>query len=160
MFSCPVPPVGFILLVKDITIQIKTTNSFDSTTEQSAKPDWVDHNKLWKILKEMGKTDHLTCLLRNQYAGQEAIFRNWHGTMNWFKTGKGVYKGCILSPYLFNLYAEYIIRNAELDEMQAGIKMAGKNINNLRYTHNTTPPLDEGERGEWKNWLKAQHSEN
>ena len=105
----------------------------------------------------MGKTDHLTCLLRNQYAGQEAIFRNGHGTMNWFKTGKGVYKGCILSPYLFNLYAEYIIRNAELDEMQAGIKMAGKNINNLRYTHNTTlirkqrrtkEPLDEGERGE------------
>ena len=106
MFSCPVPPVGFIRLVKDITIQIKTTNSFDSTTEQSANPDWMDHNKLWKILKEMGKTDHLTCLLRNRYAGQEAMFRTGHGTMKWFKTGKGGYKGYILSPYIVNLYAE------------------------------------------------------
>ena len=105
----------------------------------------------------MGKTDHLTCLLRNRYAGQEAMFRTGHGTMKWFKTGKGGYKGYILSPYLFNLYAEYIIRNAGLDEVQAGIKIAGKNINNLRYAHNTTlirkqrrtkEPLDESERGE------------
>ena len=95
--------------------------------------DWVDHNKLWKILKEMGIPDHLTCLLRNLYAGQEATVRTGHGTMHWFQIGKGVCQGCILSPCLFNFYAEYIMRNAGLEEAQAGIKSARKNINNLRY---------------------------
>ena len=93
----------------------------------------VDHNKLWKILKEMGIPDNLTCLLRNLYAGQEATVRNGYGTTDWIQIGKGVHQGCILSPCLFNLYAEYIMRNAELDEAQAGIKIAGRNINNLRY---------------------------
>ena len=95
--------------------------------------DCVDHNKLWKILKEMGIPEHLTCLFRNLYAGQEATVRTGHGTTDWFQIGKGVYQGCILSPYLFNFYAEYIMRNAGLEEAQAGIKMAGRNINNLRY---------------------------
>ena len=87
--------------------------------------DCVDHNKLWKILKEMGIPDHLTCLLRNLYAGQEATVRTGHGTTDWFQIGKGVRQGCIVSPCLFNLYAEYIMRNAGLDEAQAGIKIAG-----------------------------------
>ena len=96
---------------------------------------WITIN--WKILKEMGIPDHLTCLLRNLYAGQDATIRTEHGT-DWFQTGKGVHQGCILSPCLFNLYAEYIMRNAGLDEAQAGIKIAGRHINNLRYTDNTT----------------------
>ena len=100
--------------------------------------DRVDHNKLWKILKEMGIPDHLTCLLRNLYAGQEATVRNGHGTTDWFPIGKSVRQGCILSPCLFNLYAEYIMRNARLDEVQAGIKIAGRNINNLRYADDTS----------------------
>ena len=100
--------------------------------------DWVDHNKLWKIIKVMGILDHLTCLLRNPYAGQEATVRTGHGTMDWFQIGKGVHQGCILSHCLFNLYAEYIMRNAGLDEAQAGIKIAGRNSNNLRYTDDTT----------------------
>ena len=100
--------------------------------------DCVDHNKLWKILKEMGIPDHLTCLLRNLYAGQEATVRTGHGTTDWFQIGKGVHQGCILSPCLFNLYAEYIMRNAGLEETQAGIKIAGRNINNLRYADDTT----------------------
>ena len=99
--------------------------------------DCVDHHKLWKILQEMGIPDHLTCLLRNLYAGQEATIRTGRGTTNWFQIGKGVCQGCILSPCLFNLYAEYIMRNG-LDEAQTGIKLAGKNINNLRYAHNNT----------------------
>ena len=90
----------------------------------------MDHNELWKILKEMGIPDHLTCLLRNLYAGQEATVRTGHGTADWFQIGKGVRQGCILSPCLFNLYAEYIMRNAGLEETQAGIKIAGRNINN------------------------------
>ena len=94
--------------------------------------DCVDHNKPWKILKEMGIPDHLTCLLRNLYAGQKATVRTGHGRMDWLQIGKGVYQGCILSPYLFNLYAEYIMQNARLDEAQAGIKIARRNINNLR----------------------------
>ena len=98
----------------------------------------VDHNKLWKILKEMVIPDHLTCLLRNLYAGQEATPRMAQGGTDWFQTRKGVSQGCILSPCLFNLYAEYIMRNAGLDEAQAGIKIAGRNINNLRYTDDTT----------------------
>ena len=100
--------------------------------------DCVDHNQLWKILKEMGIPAHLTCLLRNLYASQEATVRTGHGTTDWFHIGKGVCQGCILSPCLFNLYAEYIMRNAGLDEAQAGIKIAGRNINNLRYTDDTT----------------------
>ena len=98
----------------------------------------MDHNKLWKILKEVGIPDHLTCLLRNLYAGQEATVRTGHGTTDWFQTGKGVCQGYILSPCLFNLYAEYIMRNAGLDEAQAGVKIVGRNINNLRYADDTT----------------------
>ena len=93
--------------------------------------DCVDHNKLWKTLQEMGIPDHLTCLLRNLYAVQEVIVRTGHGTIDWFQIEKGVRQGCILSPCLFNLYAEYIMRNAGLDEAQAEIKIAGRNINNL-----------------------------
>ena len=100
--------------------------------------DCVDKNKLWKILKEMGIPDHLTCLLRNLYAGQEATVRTGHGTTDWFQIGKGVNQGCILSTCLFNLYAEYIMRNAGLEEAQAGIKIAGRSINNLRYADDTT----------------------
>ena len=117
----------------------------------------VDHNKLWKILKETGIPDYVTCLLRNLYADQEAIVETGHGTTNWFQIGKGVHQGCILSSCLFNLYAEYILRNAGLDKAQAGIKIAGRNINNLRYADNTTlkaenkvpkEALEESERGE------------
>ena len=101
--------------------------------------DYVDHNKLWKILKEIGIPDHLTCLLRNLYSGQEATVRTGHGTTtDWFKTGKGVRQGCILSPCLFNFYAEYIMRNAGLEEAQAGIKIAVRNDNSLRYADDTT----------------------
>ena len=100
--------------------------------------DCVEHNKLWKILKEMGIPDHMTCLLRNLYAGQEATVRTGHGTTNWFQIGKGVCQGCILSPCLFNFYAEYIMRNAGLEEAQAEIKIAGRNINNLRYADDIT----------------------
>ena len=100
--------------------------------------DCVDHNKLWKILKEMGIPDHLMCLLRNLYAGQEATVKTGHGTTDWFQMGKGVSQNCILSACSFNLYAEYIMRNARLDEAQARIKIAGININNLRYAHVTT----------------------
>ena len=98
----------------------------------------VDRNKLWRILQEMGIPDHLTCLLRNLYAGQEATVRAGHGAMDWFQTGKGVHQGFILSPCLFNFYAEYIMRNIGLDEAQAGINIARKNINNLRYEDDTT----------------------
>ena len=98
----------------------------------------MDHNKLWKILKEMGIPDHLTCLLRNLYAGQEATVGTGHGTPDWIQVGKGVRQGCILSPCLFNFYAEYIMRNAELEEAQARIKIAGRNITNLRYADDTT----------------------
>ena len=99
--------------------------------------DCVDHNKLWKILKEMGIPDHFTCLLKNLYAGQEATVRTGHGTTGWFQIRKGLSQGCILSLCLFNLSAEYIMRNAWLDEAQAGIKIAGRNINNLRYADDT-----------------------
>ena len=100
--------------------------------------DFVDHHKLWKILQEMGLPDHLTCLLRNLYAGQGATVRTRHGRTDWFQIGKGVCQGCISSPCLFNLYAEYIMRNAGLEEAQAGIKIAGRNINNLQYADDTT----------------------
>ena len=98
----------------------------------------VDHKKLWEILKEMGIPDHLTCLLRNLYSGQEATVRTRHGVTDWFQIGKGVCQGCILSPCLFNLYAEYVMRNAGLEEAQAGIKIARRNVNNLRYADDTT----------------------
>ena len=98
----------------------------------------MDHNKLWKILKEMGIPDHLICLLRNVYAGQEATVRTGHGTIDWFQIGKGVHQGCILSPCLFCLHAEYITRNAGLDEARAEIKIPRRNINNLRYADDTT----------------------
>ena len=118
---------------------------------------WITINR--KILKEMGIPDHLSCLLRNQYAGQKAAVRTGHGTTDWFQIGKGVCQGCILSPCLFNLYAEYNMRNAGLDEAKAGIKIAGRNINNLRYADDTTLMaereeelkslfLEESERGE------------
>ena len=100
--------------------------------------DCVDRSKLWKILKEMGIPDHLTCLLRNLYTGQEATVRTGHGTTDWFQIGKEVRQGYILSPRLFNFYAEYIMRNAGLEEAQAGIKIAGRNINNFRYADDTT----------------------
>ena len=99
--------------------------------------DYVDHNKVWKILKVMGIADHLTCLLRNLYAGQEATVRTGHGTTDWFQIGNGVCQRCLLSPCLFNLYAEYIMRNAGLEETPSGIKIAGRNINNLRYSDDT-----------------------
>ena len=113
----------------------------------------MDHDKLRKILKEIRIPDHLTCLLRNLYAGQEATVRTGHGTTDWFPIGKGVRQGCILSPCLFNLYAEYIMRNAGLEEAQAGIKISRRNINNLRYAdetrkQGTKEPVDESERGE------------
>ena len=118
----------------------------------------------------MGIPDHLTCLLRNLYAGQEAAVRTGHGTTDWFQIGKGVRHGCILSPCLFNFYAEYIMKNAGLEEAQTGIKIARRNINSLRYADDTTlmaeseeelkKPLDESERRERKSWLQAQHSEN
>ena len=116
--------------------------------------DCVDHNKLWKILREMGIPDHLTCLLRNLYAGQEETVKTRHGT-DWIQIGKGVCQDCILSPWLFNLHAEYIMRNAGLKEAPAGIKTAGRNINNFRYAdgrkwRGTKKPLDESERGDWK----------
>ena len=100
--------------------------------------DCVDHNKLWKILQEMETLEHLTCLLINLYAGQEATVRTGHGTMDWFQTGRGVRQGCILSPCLFNSFAEYIMQNARLNESQAGIKISRRNINNLRYADETT----------------------
>ena len=100
--------------------------------------DCVDHNQLWKILKEMGIPDHLTCLLRNLYASQEATVRTGHGTTDWFQTGKGVRQGCILSPCLFNLYAEHIMRNTRVEEAQAGIKIARRNIKTLRHADVTT----------------------
>ena len=100
--------------------------------------DLVYYSKLWKILKEMGIPDHITCLLRNLHTDQEATVRTGHGTTDWFQIGQGVRQGCILSPCLFNLYAEYIMRNAGLEEAQAGIKIAGRNINNFRYADDTS----------------------
>ena len=139
-------------------------------TMSNSKPltMWIPTH--WKILKAMGIPDHLTCLLRNLYAGQEAIVRTEHKTTDWFQIGKGVHQGCILSRCLFNLYAEYIMRNTGLEEAQPGIRIAGKNINNLRYADDTTL-MAEGEKElksllmkvkeeSEKSWLKTQHSEN
>ena len=132
--------------------------------------DCVDHNKLWKILKKMRIPDHLTCLLRNLYAGQETTVRTGHATTDCFQIGKGVCWGCMLSPCLFNLYVKYIMRNSGLDEAQAGVKISRRNINNLRYADNTTLMAKSEEelksllmkvkKRDWKSWLKAQHSEN
>ena len=120
--------------------------------------DCVDHNELWKILKEMEIPDHLTCLLRNLYAGQEAAVRTGHGPTDRFQIGKGGRQGCILSPCLFNFYAEYIMRNAGLEETQAGIKIAGRNINNLRYADDTTLMAESEE--ELKNLLTKVKKES
>ena len=130
--------------------------------------DYVDHNKVWKILQEMGIPGHLTCLLRNLYAGQEAIARTGHGTTDWFQIRKAVRQGCILSPCLFNLHAEHIMRNVGLDEAQAESRLPGEILITSDMQKiplhgrkwRTKEPLDESERGEWKSQLKAQHSEN
>ena len=117
--------------------------------------DCMDHNKLWKILKQMGIPDHLTCLFRNLYEGQEATVRTEHGTTDWFQIGKGVRQACILSPWLFNLYAEYIMRNARLEKAQARIKIAGRNINNLIYADDTTLMAGNEElRASWWKWKR------
>ena len=113
-------------------------NIYFCTIDYAKAFDYVGHNKLWKILQETGIADGLTCLLKNLYAGPEATVRIGHGTTDWFQVGKGVHQGCMLLPSLFNLYAEYIMRNTRLDEAQAGIKIAGRNINNLRYADYTT----------------------
>ena len=150
-------------------IKLPTSTGSSKTQESSRKtsisalltmpkPLTVDHNKLWKILKEMGIPDHLTCLLRNLYAGQEATVRTGHGATDWFQIGKGVCQGCILSPCLFNLYSEYIMRNTGLEEAQAGIKIAGRNINNLRYANDTTL-MAESEK-ELKNLLMKVKEES
>ena len=120
--------------------------------------DCVDHNNLWKILKEMGIPDHLTCLLSNLFAGQEVTVRTGHGTTDWLQTAKGVRQGCILSPCLFNFYAEYIMRNAGLEEAQAGIKIARRNLNNLRYADDSTPMAENEE--ELKSLLMKVKGEN
>ena len=128
----------------------------------------MDHNKLWKILKEMGIPDHLPCLLKNLYAGQEATVRTEHGTTDWFQIGKGTRQGCILSPCLFNLHAEYIIWNAGPDEAQAGVKTAQRNFNSLRYADDTTLIAESEEElkslsmkvKEESEKVKIQHSEN
>ena len=128
---------------------------------------WITIN--WKILKKMGIPDHLTCLLRHLYEGQEATVRTGHETTDWIQIGKGVCQGCILSPCLFNFYAEYVMRNAGLEEAQAGVKIAGRNISNLRYADDTTLMAESEElksllmkvkEENEKRWLKTQHSEN
>ena len=120
-------------------------NIYFCFTDHAKVFDCVDHRKLWKTLKEMGIPDHLTYLLRNLFAGQKATVRTGRGKTDWFQKRKGVHQGSILSPYLFNLYAEYIMRNAGLEETQAGIKIAGRNINNLRYADDTTPMTESEE---------------
>ena len=142
--------------IANICLIIEKATEFQKTfyfcfIDYSKAFDCVDHNKLWKILKEMGIPDHLTCLLRNLYAGQEATFRTGHGTTDWFQIGKGVRQGCILSPCLFNLYTEYIMRNAGLEEAQVEIQIAGRNINNLRITDDITLMAESKE--ELKNLL-------
>ena len=133
-------------------------NAYFCFIEYAKVFDCVDHNQLWKIIQEMGIQDHLTCFLRNLHAGQEATVRTGHGTTDWFQIGKGVRQGCILSPCLFNLYAEYIMWNARLDEAQAGIKTAGRNINNLRYTDDTTLMVESEE--ELKSLLRKVKEES
>ena len=153
---------GFRYQIVNICWIIEKTGEFQKNIyfcliDHAKAFDCVDHNKLWKILKEMGISDHLTCLWRNLYAGQEATVRTGHGTADWFQIGKGVCQGYILSPCLFNLYAEYIMRKAGMEEAQAGNKIVGRNINNLRYADDITLMaeieeeiefLDESEREE------------
>ena len=131
--------------------------------------DCMDHKKLWKILQEMGIPDHLICQLQNLYAGQEATVRTGHGAMNWFKNGKGVHQGCILSPCLFNLHTKYIMWNAVLYKHKLESRLMGKyqwpQLCRWHHTYGkkqrwSKEPIDEGERGEWKSWLKTQHSKN
>ena len=145
--------------IADILWIIKKAREFQKNIyfcffEYAKAFDCVDHHKLWKILQEMGIPDHLICLLRNLYAGQEVTVSTGHGTTDWFQIGKGVRQGCILSPCLFNLYAEYIMRNAGVDEAQAGIKVAGRNVNNLRYADDTTLMAESEE--ELKSLLKVK----
>jgi len=165
-----------LVLVKAEASEIKLPTSTGSSKKHLFLLYWlcqglcVDHNKLWKILKEMRIPDLLTCLLRNLYTGQEATVRTGHGTTDWFQMAKGLHQGYILSPYLFNFYAEYIMRNAGLEKAQYGIKIARRKINNLRYADETTLMTENEEelksllvkvKEESVNiWLKAQHSEN
>ena len=145
-------------------------NIYFCFTDYAKAFNCVDHNKLWKILKKMGIPDHLICLLRNLYAGQEATVRTGHGTTDWFQIRNGVHQGCILSLCLFNFYVQFIMRNAGLDEAPAGIKIAGRNTNNLRYADDTTLMAEKVEElksllmkvkeESEESWLKAQHSEN
>ena len=131
---------SYFSMTTNMTINVNREfqkNIYFCFTDYAKAFDCVDHNKLWKILKEMGIPDHLTCLLRSLYAGQEATVRSGLGKTDWFQIRKGVSQGCILSPCLFNLYAEYIMCNARLAEAQAGINIAKRNINNLRYADNT-----------------------
>ena len=128
-FYLPVSFFFFFFLFKGVVRPLQKNIYFCFIDYAKAFQLLLDHNKLWKILKEMGIPDHLTCLFRNLYAGQEATVRTGHGTTDWFQIGKGVCQGCILSPCLFNLYAEYIMRNAGLEEAQAGIKIARRNVN-------------------------------
>ena len=144
-------------------------NIYFCFTDYTKAFNCVDHNELWTILQEIGIPDYLTCLLRNLYADQEATVRTGHGT-DWFQIGKGICQGFTLSPCLFNLYAEYIMQNARLGQAQAGIKIAGRNINNLRYADDTIlmaeskeevkSLLIKVEEESWKSWLKTQHSKN
>ena len=144
------------------------TSTFALLTMPKPLTVWITKS-CGKFLKR-GIPDHLTCFLRNRYAAHEATVKSGHGTTDWFQIGTGVCQGCILSPCLFNLYAEYIVRNVRLNEAQTGIKIDGRNINNLRYADDTTPygrkqrrpkePPDESIEGKWKSWLKACHSEN
>ena len=126
------PEIKFPISAGSLKKQESQKNIYFCFIDYMKAFDCVDHNKLWKILKEMGIPDHLICILRNLYAGQEATVRTGHGTTDWFQIGKGVHQGYILSPCVLNLYAEYIMRNAGLEEAQAGIKIAGRNINYLR----------------------------
>ena len=151
--KCELPDVqaGFRDQIANIRWIIEKTREFQKHIyfcfiDYAKDFDCVDHNKLWKIFKEMETPDHLTCLLRNLYAGHKATIRTEHGTTGWFQIGKGVHQGCILSPCLFNLYAEYIMRNAGLDEAQVGIKTAGRNINNFRYADDITLMAESEEK--------------
>ena len=153
------------LALSSISLHWYITSTFALLTTPKPLTVWST-TKLWKIRKEMGIPDHLTCLLRNLYAGQEATVRTGHGITDWFH---GIHQGCIFSSCLFNFYAEYIMWNGALEEAQAGIKIARRNINNLSYADDTTlmaeseeelVSLDESERGELESWLKTQHSEN
>ena len=133
------PEIKLPTSIGSLKKQENSRKTFTSASLSMLKPfNCVDHNKLWEILKEMGIPDHLTCFLRNLYGSQETAVRTGHRMMDWFQTGKGVCQGCILLPCLFNFYAEYIMRNAGLEEAQTGIKIARRNISNLRYADDTT----------------------